>query len=579
MEIKRGIPVSPGVAIGPALVLDAEGFRIPMRLVSESAVVGELRRLDRALSQARNEAVAHQQLLADKLGPQYGAIFGAHAQMIGDPQLRQRIVELVEENHYSPEYAVSQVLRGYAQIFEAGGELIAERVSDIFDIEKRILRYLLGQQREELSHLRAPVIVLAHDLTPSETARLDPKLVLGFATEAGGRTSHTAIVARGIEIPAVVGIGKFLTGVSGCDTVIVDGNEGVVVLNPDAAMLARYQQTEREFRSFEQSLVPLRDLPAETRDGVRIALLGNIEFPWEVGHCLERGAEGIGLYRTEFLYIGAEREPSEQEHYEAYTGVVRAMHGRPVVIRSLDLGADKLSAGNGQDEERNPFLGLRSIRLCLHRTELFKTQIRAVLRASVHGPVSLMFPLVSTLMELRQAKMILADMMEDLREEGVPFDPALPVGIMVEVPSAVILANHFAREVAFFSLGTNDLTQYTLAVDRNNQTVANLYSPLDPAVLRLIRMVVRAARRGRIPLSMCGEMSGEPLYTVLLLGLGLRSLSVAPHTIPELKKIIRSVTIQECERIVRRVIAMDNARDVSNFLLDVARRIMPEVFH
>lgn len=578
MEIKRGIAVSPGVAIGCAMVLDAEGFRIPKRFVQESAVVSEVRRLEQALAKARDEALGNQSLIADKLGHEYGAIFGAHAQMIADKKLRREIIQLIEEKNFTPEYATSRVLRRYAQIFQNAGPATAARISDIFDVERRILRHLLGEQREELKHLTAPVIVLAHDLTPSETAGLDPKLVRAFATEEGGRTSHTAILAGALEIPAVVGIGRFLTDVSGGDTVIIDGNRGVVICNPDEKTLAEYQHTEEEFHHFEERLATLRDLPAVTLDGERVTLIANIEFPSEVEHCLERGAEGIGLYRTEFLYLNSQQQPTEEDHYRAYRKVVDAMKGRPVVIRTLDLGADKLTEGmQDAERERNPFLGLRSIRLCLRHLEIFKTQLRAILRTSAHGPVSIMFPLVSTLMELRQARMLVGNVMEDLQEERIAFNRGIKVGIMIEVPSAVILADHFGRQADFFSLGTNDLIQYTLAVDRNNQNVSNLFSAADPAVLRLIRMVVKASKRHSLPLSVCGEMSADPIYTLLLVGLGIRSLSITPHSLPEIKKIIRSIRMSAATKVARKVMTIDNARDAVNYLRGEARKILPEV--
>jgi phosphotransferase system enzyme I (PtsI) len=578
MEVKRGIAVSPGVAIGPAMVLDAEGFRIPKRFVQVDAVISEVRRLQHALDKARDEALANEKLLSDKLGGEYGAIFGAHAQMIADQKLRREIVALIEDRNFTPEYATSQVLRRYAKIFEASGPAAAAHVRDIFDVEHRILRHLLGEQREELSHLTAPVIVLAADLTPSETASLDPKLVRAFATEEGGRTSHTAILAGALEIPAVVGLGRFLSEVSGGDTVVIDGNRGLVVLNPDEKTLAEYQHTEEEFRHFEESLAALRDLPAETLDGERIALLGNIEFPDEAEHCLARGAEGIGLYRTEFLYLDSQRAPTEHEHFEAYSKVVKTMNGRPVVIRTLDLGADKLPGDlHPEERERNPFLGLRSLRLCLKHLDLFKTQLRAALRASALGPVSIMFPLVSTLLELRHAKMIVADVMEDLDERGVPFARNIAMGIMIEVPSAVILADQFAAVADFFSLGTNDLIQYTLAVDRNNQSVANLFSAADPAVLRLIRMLIKSAKRHNMPLSVCGEMSADPIFTLLLVGLGVRRLSVTPHSIPEIKKVVRSIRVSDAVKVCRKVMTIDNARDAVNYLRGEARKIIPEL--
>jgi phosphotransferase system enzyme I (PtsI) len=360
--------------------------------------------------------------------------------------------------------------------------------------------------------------------------------------------------------------------------VIVDGNRGVLILNPDEETLERYEVTRKSFHTFETGLVGLRDLPAETKDGVRIGLLGNIEFPPEAGHCSERGADGVGLYRTEFLYLGKLTDPDEGEHLEAYLTVLKKVGPRPVVIRTLDLGADKFSTNTEAiAEERNPFLGLRSVRLCLRNLTLFKTQMRAILRASAFGDVRILFPMVSTLLELRQCKMILAEVKEDLEDEGIAFNRKLPVGTMIEVPSAALMADEMAKEVGFFSIGTNDLTQYTLAADRTNEAVASLYSPGDPAVLRLIDNVVKAAARHNVEVNVCGEMSGEPIYTLLLLGLGLRQLSVTPHNIPEIKKIIRSVTSEEAKQVAREALSLETARDVNNYLREQTRRVLPEV--
>jgi len=580
MEIKRGIPVSAGVAIGPALVLDTEGFRIPRRCVRRKEVGGELERLRKALHQSAEDARVNQKAVSDKLGQQYGAIFGAHAFLIEDSSLLRELETQIREQNFSSEYAVSQVMRRHAKALESidsGG--LATRAADLFDIEKSILGHLLGQRREQLAQLQEAVVILAHDLSPSETASLDPRRVHAFATEAGGRTSHTAIMAGVLEIPAVVGLGKFVTDLSGGDTVIVDGNRGVLILNPDDETLDRYRRVQSSFQSFESGLIELRNLPAETKDGVSVPLLGNIEFPTEANHCLERGADGVGLYRTEFLYLGKESDPTETEHLDAYLTVLNTLGpSKPVVIRTLDLGADKFASKvEPVAQERNPSLGVRSVRLCLRNLTLFKTQLRAILRASAFGNVRIMFPMVSTLLELRQCKMILAEVKEDLEDEGIAFNRDLPVGTMIEVPSAALMAEQMAREVDFFSIGTNDLIQYTLAADRTNEAVASLYSPGDPAVLRLIEMVVQAAGKNSVAVNVCGEMSGEPLYTMLLLGLGIRQLSIAPHHIPEIKKVIRSITMDEATQVAHEVMRLETARDVNNYLREQTRRVLPEV--
>ncbi|HUY88497.1 MAG TPA: phosphoenolpyruvate--protein phosphotransferase [Pirellulales bacterium] len=576
MQKLQGIAVSPGVVIGEAFVMDTEGFRIPRRFVAREAVDEELERLERAFVAAAEEIVGHRDAVARELGQQYGAIFEAHLQMLRDPKLRSEIEQAIRDRCYSPEYAVSRTLRRYAKVFQAleSGPM-AERVADIFDIEKRLLRRLVGRRREGIAHLTSPVVILAHNLTPSETVNLDRKFVRGFVTEMGGAGSHTAIVAEALEIPAVVGTGPFLSEVSGGERVIIDGDQGLVILQPDDETLDFYCRMVERHRSNALQLESLRQFPAETVDGVRIQLHGNIEFPHDVQHCLERGADGIGLYRTEFLYLGAATEPDEEAQYQAYSGVLLAMGDRPVVIRTLDLGADKLTAAQA-DAERNPFLGLRSIRLSLRNLPMFRTQLRAIVRASVLGNAQIMFPLISTILELRQAKMVLADVIEDLEEHGLPFRRDIKVGMMVEVPSAVVLVDRFIAEVDFLSIGSNDLIQYTLAVDRSNKDVSGLYAASDPAVLRLIDMTMKAGKQTGKPINLCGQMSGNPTYTMLLLGLGFRQLSVTPSAIPEIKRICRRLTIPQCEAVASRALTLENARDIKSYLKEELKRILPE---
>ena len=580
MQVRSGIAVSPGVVTGPALVLGSENFRIPRKYVTRDAVDAELNRFHTALDIVCVDIKENEQLVSAQLGAEYGAIFAAHLQMARDPRLIREVETLIREQSHSPEYAVSRVLRKFASQMQAlGDRYLSERALDIFDLEKRLLRQLLGESREELSNLTEPVIILAHDLTPGETATLDTKFVLGFATEVGGHTSHTAILAGALEIPAVVGLGRCLAGVSGGENVILDGDHGQVVIEPDEATVKRFYQSQARNLRVTERLELLEQLPAETLDGERLTLLGNIEFPEEVQHCVKRGADGIGLYRTEFLYLSGNKEPTEADHYNAYCTVLKACGDLPVVIRTLDIGADKVPGPLQKEfsESQNPMLGLRSIRLSLRNTPLFKTQLRAILRASVHGNAKVMFPLVSTLLEFRQARMIMMDVMEDLEDEGIPFKRNLPIGMMVEVPSAVLLAEEFAREVDFFSIGTNDLIQYTLACDRSDPSVANLYRSGDPSILRLIQMVMRAAEKHNKPVTVCGQMSSDPRFIPLLLGLGLRNLSVTPHAIPRLKEVVRNVSIADAERISAHACELDLARDVEHFLLGELSRLCPDL--
>jgi phosphotransferase system enzyme I (PtsI) len=578
MQTLQGIAVSPGVAIGEALVVDNEGFRIPRRFVMRDVVEDEVERLSKAIESVAGEIDQNRAAISEKLGDDYGAIFAAHLQMLRDRRMNAELFELIRENHNSPEYAVSRVMRRYAKIFqELRDDYLAERANDIFDLERRLLRCLLGERREELSHITSPVVVLAHNLTPSETAMLDPKFVLGFITEIGGAGGHTAIVAKGLEIPAVVGTGKFLTDVSGGELAIVDGDLGRVILQPDEETIARYRHEVEEHRSLAVRLQGLRELPAETLDGTRVTLMANIEFPREVEACIERGADGVGLYRTEFLYLAVDTEPTEEEHYNAYCQVLSAMQDYPVVFRTLDLGADKLGQLPSHEEERNPFLGLRSIRLSLRNLPQFRTQLRAILRASVLGSARIMFPLISSLQDLRQAKMVVADTMEDLEEAGVEFDRDIQIGMMVEVPATVVLLDKYLPEVDFISIGTNDLIQYALAVDRSNNEVADRYQASDPAVLRLIEMSLDAASQNDIPASVCGQMSGETSYTMLLLGLGLRALSVPPSAIPEIKKICRSVSVSQCVKVAQRALTMESPREIDTYLREELRKVVPEL--
>lgn len=574
MITKKGINASPGVAIGPALVLDTEEYRIPHRRIDPAQVPAEVRNLEAALEASRQEVGELRLAAARKLGDETATIFTFHEQFIGDPRLRDSVVELIESQHYTAAFAFSQVMNQRQRLFRnVADPYLKERVRDLYDMERRVLRHVLGRAREDMTRLREPVIIVAHDITPSQAVSLNREHILGFAINVGGQTSHMAIIARMLGIPAVVALGDITSDVTGSELLIVDGTNGIVIANPDRETVACYETRQREYHQLAGQLRALRDEPAVTRDGVAIELLANIEVPDEIQTALDAGAQGVGLYRTELLFLASPRLPTEEEQYEAFRQVAEQTDRRPAVIRTVDLGADKLAPSMGPQHDHNPVLGLRSLRYCLLHLDMFKTHLRAILRASVHGDIRIMFPMIATVMELRQAKATLADVMEDLDEEGIPFRRDVPIGMMVETPAAAMLASAFTREAAFLSIGTNDLTQYTLAVDRANERVAHLYSSHNPAVLKLIHQIVRAAQRRDVPVSLCGEMAGAVTYCQLLLGLGLRTLSMAPVDIPAVKRVVRATSIERCQMIARRVMQFDLDRQVLNFLRDELRAL------
>jgi phosphoenolpyruvate-protein phosphotransferase (PTS system enzyme I) len=578
MPLKRGIGVSSGVVVGDAVVMETEETRVPRRTVPEGQVSGEVVVLSRAFDSARTEVAGEREQFAARAGTEIADIFGFHERWLADPKPLKEIAALIETKYYSAAYAVSVFMRRYRRRFqEMASPYLQDRAKDVLDIERRLLHHISGETQHGLEQLAEPVIIVAHDLTPSQLIILErTKRLLGFATDAGGPTSHTAIIAAGLGIPAVVGLEDITTQVSGGDKLVVDGLHGVVVINPDPAQLAEYTAQAEHLLEVRATLEELRELVAETKDGERVQLLGNIEFPSEVEVCLEKGASGIGLFRTEFLFM-QEGPPSEEEQFEAYRAAADAVKGRPLVIRSMDVGGDKTYPDGNREAEKNPFLGLRSIRYSLQHLSLFRPQLRAIARASLHGDVRVMFPLISRIMELRQAKFVMSLVMEELEEEGYEFPKPIPIGVMVETPAAAICARELAREVDFMSIGTNDLIQYTLAVDRTNERVAQLYTPADPSILRLIRMVIREGNRAGVAVSLCGEMAGDPLFSILLIGMGLRTFSMAANNIPRVKKIIRSITLADAERVKRRVLSFETEREVLNFLRDETRKVWGDI--
>jgi len=582
MNVLKGIAVSPGIVIGEVFVLDDQRRRIPRRTVAPSRVAYEHARLDAALSASIHDLAQLRLRTASELGDEAAKIFAFHLGMLADKSLTKPMHDLVDDQMVTAEFAVWSSMQQVADRFTAMPDAaFRTKVDDVHDLTARVLKHLIGEHGSRLQNLKHRAVVVARDLTPSQAAQFNRAHVLAFVTEAGGKTGHTGIFARALGIPAVVGCHHAPDRVVDGTPVIVDGDRGEVIIDPDEATLERYRGFIEQQRLFRISLGELAKLPAVTLDETPIELLGNIEIPEEIESVIQSGGSGVGLYRTEFLYLARAEggaPPTEEEHYKAYADCVTRLAGRPLTIRTLDLGADKYTQEQAEDPERNPFLGLRSIRYCLRNIPEFKTQLRAILRAAALGPVKVMFPLITNHDEFRRAKFLLNDVADDLAEEGVAHNRDVPVGMMVEVPAAALMADQFAQQADFFSIGTNDLVQYTLAVDRGNQGVADLYNPAHPAVIRLIGMTVDAAKRHNIPVSCCGESAGDLVLTMLLLGLGLRTLSVTHSSLPSLKRLIRSITIAQCEAIAQKAASMESDTAVVAYLRDAARKVIPEAF-
>lgn len=574
-----GIGVSPGIVVGRVFVLDDGRRRIPRRTVPAGQVGEQIRRLQDAVSASVRDLERVRDGVEQEMGADAAKIFGFHIGMLRDKNLLGPMETMIRAEYVTAEHAVDLVLHQWAERFrQMPDSAFTTKVNDITDLAHRLIDQLVGEHTGGLEHLSEDAIVVSRELTPSQTVGFDRDRVIAMATDMGGRTSHTSIVARALGIPAVVGLERLSENLTDGAVVIIDGSRGVVIVEPDADTIEEYLGYQERRQLFQLSLREAADLEPITRDGVEIEILGNIEFADEIDRVLEVGAGGVGLFRTEFLYLAGESEPDEAAHYAAYKACVDRLQGRPLTIRTMDLGADKYTQAQSKDPERNPALGLRSIRYCLKHLPMFRRQLRALLRASAHGPVKIMFPLVTNIGELREARHVLHDVMEDLDEERIDFDRSLQVGMMVEVPSAALLANAFAREVDFFSVGTNDLVQYTLAVDRTNERVAGMFNPGHPAVLKLVRDVIRAGRRRGVPVSCCGEAAGEIRFAVLLLGLGVRTLSVSPGSVPVMKRLIRSLRMDQCERMAKRAIAFDSDSEVTMYVRDRLRKILPEAF-
>jgi len=556
-----GIPASPGIGVGPAYVLASEEFAIREFPIPHGRVEVEVEFFEKALDRSRRDLAQIRNGIAAELGERVAAIYDAHILILDDPELRRSVRDTIRRERRNAGVVFRDYMAAVAAHLErVEDDYLRERRDDILDVERRVLRHLVGGGHRELSELREPAVVVAHVIGPSDVALLDRERVLGLITEVGGRTSHSSIVARGRGIPAVVGVRGASQRAKTGETSIVDGFRGEVEFSPDEATTRRYRTRRERLELDHRALLDIRDQPAVTADGKRIELGANIELPSEVEHVLSAGADGVGLFRTEFFYLDRAELPSEEEQFRAYKGVAERLNPKPVIFRTMDLGGDKVASYLGTTHEANPFLGYRGIRFALHHPEVFRAQLRAIYRASAHGRVRMMFPMISNLDELERATALCKEVADELRRTDVPFDPQLEIGIMIETPSAVWSSDLMARHVRFFSIGTNDLIQYTLAMDRDNERLADLYEPLDPAVIRSIHHTVKSGHSEGRWVGVCGEMAGDPRTAVLLLGLGVDELSVSCFDLPRVKAAIRSVTLTQARELAQDALGLSSAR-------------------
>ena len=578
-RIIQGIPASPGIVLGRAKVLAEKVEAQPCYclLYAPEEIEAELDRFLMAVEQAEADLVA----LKESLSPEYQD--HAHLLDLQILMLKERMIfdetqRLIKEERYNAEWALFQAWQKVMDLFKGIGDpYIRGRIQDVEEVYRRLQAILAGKEALSLSS-QEPVIIVARDLSPAEATQMTRSQVLGFITERGGRTSHTAIIAQSLEIPAVVGVDLATREIKSGEMVILDGLKGQIILDPNAAVSRSYQERQEEFEDFKEEVAQSSGLAAVTIDEYPTKVLANIELPEEVELGLKYGADGVGLYRTEFLYLRLRHLPTEEELFQDYRRVVEAMKPKVVTIRTLDIGGDKFLSPLEYAPEMNPALGLRAIRFCLKEPNIFRTQLKAILRASAYGQVRVMFPLISNVGEIKEARQLLEEVKRDLEQEGLPFDPRMPVGAMIEVPAAVTLAHLLAQYADFFSIGTNDLIQYALAIDRVNKQVADMYQPLHPAVIRMIREVVHAARVARIPVAMCGEMAGDPLYIPVLLGLGVAELSMNAMSIPVAKHVIRMITIEAARRIARQALRMITVKEINDYVAQEMNHRFPGIF-
>lgn len=573
----RGIGVSAGIIIGKAFRLEKATFEITPSWVRDAEVEQEVARFLEAIRTSKEQLLTIRTKVESLDDTEYVKILDAYLMILEDQMLVNETVEYIRKHRLSAEWSLQRVLDRLEVQFESiDNPYLKARKEDLNHIGNRLFKNLLGYTHMSLADLREDVIVVAHDLSPADTASMRKERVIGFVTEIGSKTSHTAIMAHSLEIPAVVGVNGIYEAIKTGDSLIVDGIDGVVHVAPSQDVFIAYLEKQRRYKYYERELLKVKDLPVCTTDGKKITLLANIEFVGELHAVIERGGEGIGLYRTEFLYMNRFYLPTENEHFRAYKTLAEKVTPYSATVRTLDLGGDKFISQLGVYDELNPVLGLRAIRLCLEHVELFKTQLRAILRASHYGNLKILYPMISGLDELRKANAVLEEVKNELRHNHVPFDEQIPVGIMIEIPSAAVTADILAEESDFFSIGTNDLIQYSLAIDRVNKNVAYLYEPLHPAILRLLKHIIQTGHDKGIPVSLCGEMASDPKYTVLLMGMGLEQFSVNADALLKVKKILCSISFREAQEVAQQAMAYASAAETETFIMNFMRTHFPD---
>ncbi len=567
-EIKlSGISASPGICIGKAYLVGREGVDVVKKYpVAEQNLSKEIKRFKSAVKKTKDEL----QGIIDNFPEDFRQnvnILETHALLLKDKMLYGSTIETIEKENVNAEWALKMVVSRIKSMFDdMSDDYFRERGADIVHVSDRIMRNLVGQEQVNIGEINKRVILVAHDLSPAQTSQIHLERIMGFITERGGKASHTGIIAQTLEIPAVLGIGKQIGIIRHEDIIIVDGSEGAVIVNPSDETLIRYEEKISEYEARKARMTREAHLPAKTLDDFVLSVMGNIELPEEVVSVLDYGGDGIGLYRTEFQYLSRPTFPDEMELFEKYKDVVDVMGDRPITIRTLDINGDKALAKGNKVHEINPALGLRAIRYCLKKPDIFMTQLRAILRVAAYGNVRLLFPFISGVEEIRETKKLLCEAAESLHRDGVVFNKDFEIGVMIEVPSAVIVADVLAREVDFFSIGTNDLIQYALAIDRGNFEVAHMYQPMHPAILRMLKHVADVAAKNRIKLYMCGEMASEPLYVPLLLGMGFVELSMNPQSIPLVKKMVRLLPLKDCKNFLKRVLTLAEISKINQLI-------------